>query len=213
MKARKKSVILFHIVFLLFTLSLSACGLVSGTRTEESTESYVMPYKVVHGIPCYIAVTLGDLVQDYPTIAYGTILDKSEFAEAPKPLLYEQAQAFEMCQKVTMKVKRGIRGCEDGDTITYWEIGGMSEDGIIYKLEGYDKSQVGETVLVFLDPDRLAFYVQLQADSEGNISLSGDFMTEEPCDGAQPENEASAAELPMEEYLDKVEKVVREQKD
>ncbi len=213
MRRSRKYSLLFPTVFLSFILSLSACGPVSGTRTEESTESYVMPYKIVHGIPCYIAVTLGDLVQDYPTIAYGTIVEKSEFAEAPKPLLDEEAQAFEMCQKVTMQVKRGIQGCEDGDTITYWEIGGMSEDGILYTLEGYDKSQIGETVLVFLDPDRLTFYVQLQADSEGNISLSGDFMTEEPCDGAQPENEASAAELPMEEYLDKVEKVVREQKD
>ena len=36
-------------------------------------------------------------------------------------------------------------------------------------------------------------------------------MIEEPCYGNPPATEMPTTELPMEEYLDKVEKVVREQ--
>lgn len=211
MKARRKSIILFLMVFLSFTLFLSACRESPKPKAEGATESYVMPCKIVHGIPSYIRVTLGDLVEKYPTIAYGTIVEKSEFAEAVKPLKDENAQTFEMGQKVTMHVEKDIQGCKDGDTITYWEIGGLSQDGTIYKQVGSAKTPVGETVLVFLDPDRICFYVQFQADSDGMIAVSGDFMTEEPCHGNGTEDPEASAELPMEEYLEKIEKVVKEQ--
>ena len=47
-----------------------------------------------------------------------------------------------------MQVEKGIQYCEDGETITYWEIGGLSQDGTYYQPEGFDKSQPGESVLV-----------------------------------------------------------------
>ncbi len=211
MKKHQRSLFLLLIAFLVCLLPLSSCREAPEPKTEGATESYVMPCKIVHGIPSYIRVTLGDLVEKYPTIAYGTIVEKSEFAEAVKPLKDENAQTFEMGQKVTMHVEKGIQGCKDGDTITYWEIGGLSQDGTIYKLEGSAKTPVGETVLVFLDPDRICFYVQFQADSDGMIAVSGDFMTEEPCHGNGTEDPEASAELPMEEYLEKIEKVVKEQ--
>ena len=211
MKKHQRSLFLLLIAFLVCLLPLSSCREAPEPKTEGATEAYVMPYKVKSGIPGYIRLTLGDLVEKYPTIAYGTIVEKSEFAEAVKPLKDENAQTFEMGQKVTMQVEKGIQGCKDGETITYWEIGGLSQDGTIYKLEGSSKTPVGETVLVFLDPDRICFHVQFQSDSDGMIAVSGDFMTEEPCHGNGTEDPEASAELPMEEYLKKIEKVVKEQ--
>lgn len=210
-KYRKPFLVLFT-VFLLFTLSLSAC-----TEAPEAgaggTSSFV-PTKTVVGMGSFMHLTLGDLVEKFPTIAYGTILEKSEYVETPEPLTSlppEDVETYKMYQRVTMRVERGLQGCEDGETITYWEAGGISEDGTLFKMDDYDKPEPGSTVLVFVDSDRRTYHSQFQADSEGNVTVFGDYMIEEPCYGNPPATEMPTTELPMEEYLDKVEKVVREQ--
>lgn len=50
-------------------------------------------------------------------------------------------------------------------------------------------------------------------DKDGNVSIPGDFMIEEKYSELTdiPDSKNLNVELPMEEYLDKVEKVVREQ--
>ena len=83
-----------------------------------------------------------------------------------------------------MQVKKDIKNCKEGDIITYWEAGGKTKDGRIYV-------------------------------NEGNVSIPKDFMIEEKyselTDIPEPNPKDLNAELPMEKYLDKVEKVVREQ--
>lgn len=213
MKARKKSVILFHIVFLLFTFSLSACT--EAPEADDGGVSSFVPTKIVEGHGSFIQTTLGDLVQNCPTIAYGTILEKSEFVEPPSMILTlmpREAEKHKRYQKTTMRVEKGIQYCDGRETITYWELGGISEDGILYEPNGFDKSQPGETVLIFLNQVGTAFHLQFQADNEGNVTIPGNLLIEETSNGDSsqftiPEDRV----MPMEEYLDKVEKVVREQ--
>ena len=210
-KCRKSFLVLFT-VFLLFTLSLSACT--EAPEADDGGVSSFVPTKIVEGHGSFIQTTLGDLVQNCPTIAYGTILEKSEYVETPEPLTSlspEEVEDYKRYQRVTMQVEKGLQGCEDGETITYWEAGGISEDGTLFKMDDYDKPEPGSTVLVFVDSDRRTYHSQFQADSEGNVTVFGDYMIEEPCYGNPPATEMPTTELPMEEYLDKVEKVVREQ--
>ena len=210
-KYRKPFLVLFT-VFLLFTLSLSACT--EAPEADDGGTSSFVPTKTVVGMGSFMQLTLGDLVEKFPTIAYGTILEKSEYVETPEPLTSlppEDVETYKMYQRVTMRVERGLQGCEDGETITYWEAGGISEDGTLFKMDDYDKPEPGSTVLVFVDSDRRTYHSQFQADSEGNVTVFGDYMIEEPCYGNPPATEMPTTELPMEEYLDKVEKVVREQ--
>ena len=209
MKKHQRSLFLLLIAFLVCLLPLSSCREAPEPKTEGATEAYVMPYKVKSGIPGYIRLTLGDLVEKYPTIAYGTIVEKSEFAEAVKPLKDENAQTFEMGQKVTMQVEKGIQGCKDGDTITYWEIGGLSQDGTYYQPEGFDKSQPGESVLVFRNQVGSTFPIQLQVDGSGNVTVPGILLIEEASGGDTshldiPPNKT----MPLEEYLEKIETLV-----
>lgn len=116
-------------------------------------------------------------------------------------------------RKVTMQVKKGIKNCKEGDIITYWEAGGKTKDGRIYVNEGFDSAEPGDTALVFITDYKLAFHMLPVEDKDGNVSIPGDFMIEEKYSELTdiPDPKDLNAELPMEEYLDKVEKVVREQ--
>lgn len=221
MKTSRKFLLLLLLAFLSCTLifTFSACTEVpegkKAEAAEESPESSRTFTKIVHMEIPIKWLTLGDLVRNYPTIAYGTILEKSEFVEPPSMILTlmpREAEKHKRYQKTTMRVEKGIQYCDGRETITYWELGGISEDGILYEPNGFDKSQPGETVLIFLNQVGTAFHLQFQADNEGNVTIPGNLLIEETSNGDSsqftiPEDRV----MPMEEYLDKVEKVVREQ--
>ena len=176
----RKYLILFLTVFLLFVFSLSACS--EKNNSESQSEGQIIPLHY-----SFDRYTLGDTVAISPTIAYGVVLEKSEYAEVPDTLDFlspDEIVGAHYHRKVTMQVKKGIKNCKEGDIITYWEAGGKTKDGRIYI-------------------------------NEGNVSIPKDFMIEEKyselTDIPEPNPKDLNAELPMEKYLDKVEKVVREQ--
>ena len=210
MKARKKSVILFHIVFLLFTFSLSAC---IGTNSPENPSADKTV--IIHS--SFSQWSLGDAVYNNPTIAYGVILEKAEYAEVPDfvEIPPEDIDGSHYYRKVTVEVKQGLKNCEAGDIITYWEPGGKTEDGTTYEQRGFQKAEIGEKALLFLNKYDISCWFFPIEDKEGNVSIPKDFMIEEKyselTDIPEPDPKDLNAELPMEEYLDKVEKVVREQ--
>ena len=179
MKGNKNYLLLFPTVFLLCILFLSAC---SKVYTKSQSEEQIIPLQY-----SFARFTLGDTVAASPTISYGVVLEKSEYAEVPDTLDFlspDEIAGAHYHRKVTMQVKKDIKNCKEGDIITYWEAGGKTKDGRIYV-------------------------------NEGNVSIPKDFMIEEKyselTDIPEPNPKDLNAELPLEKYLDKVEKVVREQ--
>ena len=197
-------------VFLLFTLSLSAC---IGTNSPENPSADKTV--IIHS--SFPQWSLGDAVYNNPTIAYGVILEKAEYAEVPDfvEIPPEDIDGSHYYRKVTVEVKQGLKNCEAGDIITYWEPGGKTEDGTTYEQRGFQKAEIGEKALLFLNKYDISCWFFPIEDKEGNVSIPKDFMIEEKyselTDIPEPDPKDLNAELPMEEYLDKVEKVVREQ--
>lgn len=199
---------LFLMTFLLCILFLSAC---SKVYTKSQSEEQIIPLQY-----SFARFTLGDTVAASPTIVYGIVLEKSEYAEVPDTLDFlspDEIVGAHYHRKVTMQVKKGIKNCKEGDIITYWEAGGKTKDGRIYVNEGFDSAEPGDTALVFITDYKIAFHMLPVEDKKGNVSISEDFMIEEKYSELTdiPEANHLDTELPMEEYLDKVEKVVREQ--
>lgn len=196
-------------VFLSFIFSLSACSKENNFQSQSEGQIIPLHYS-------FTRYTLGDTVAISPTIAYGVVLEKSEYAEVPDTLDFlspDEIVGAHYHRKVTMQIKKGIKNCKEGDIITYWEAGGKTKDGRIYVNEGFDSAEPGDTALVFVTDYKLAFHMLPVEDNKGNVFIPGDFMIEEKYSELTdiPEEKNLDANLPMEEYLDKVEKVVQEQ--
>ncbi|MFR8002795.1 MAG: hypothetical protein ACLU62_07745 [Hydrogeniiclostridium sp.] len=212
MKARRKSVILFHIVFLLFTLSLSGCS------TDTSKFKNSTPEEEPNVIQVdYVFLTLGDVVHDSSAIAYGTVLEKSEYTEIPEPVASilppDEIATSWYSRRVTLKVEEGIKNCDAGDTITFWEPGGKIPDGRVIEHSGRQYVETGEKILAFLYEDGTICHIVPTEDGDGNVDVIGHFLVEETSierggSHKTPENQV----MPMEEYLEIVENVVQEQK-
>lgn len=206
----RKYLILFFLFFLSFVFSLSAC---IGTNSPENPSADKTV--IIHS--SFPQWSLGDAVYNNPTIAYGVILEKAEYAEVPDfvEIPPEDIDGSHYYRKVTVEVKQGLKNCEAGDIITYWEPGGKTEDGTTYEQRGFQKAEIGEKALLFLNKYDISCWFFPIEDKEGNVSIPKDFMIEEKyselTDIPEPDPKDLNAELPMEEYLDKVEKVVREQ--
>ena len=210
MKANKKSLFLLLTAFLLCLLPLSACSEAGAQKSSETDSS--SQRTVYMEIPIK-PLTLGELVQNYYAIAYGKSLAKRELVETPdtkhRLLPPADAEKHKRYQKVTMQVERGIQYCEDGETITYWEIGGLSQDGTYYQPEGFDKSQPGESVLVFRNQVGSTFPIQLQVDGYANVTVPGILLIEEASGGDTSHLHIPPDKtMPLEEYLEKIETLV-----
>ena len=205
----RKYLVLFLTVFLLFVFSLSACS--EKNNSESQSEGQIIPLHY-----SFDRYTLGDTVAISPTIAYGVVLEKSEYAEVPDTLDFlspDEIVGAHYHRKVTMQVKKGIKNCKEGDIITYWEAGGKTKDGRIYVNEGFDSAEPEDTALVFITDYKLAFHMLPVEDNEGNVSIPGDFMIGQKYSELTdiPDSKNLDTDLSMEEYIKIVEKVVREQ--
>ncbi len=77
-------------------------------------------------------------------------------------------------RKVTMQVKKGLQGCKDGETITYWEAGGKTKDGPYLSTKD-SITRTGRHRSGFCDQtDDLPFPYLPVEDNEGNVSIPGD---------------------------------------
>ena len=208
MRRSRKYSLLFPTVFLLCVLFLSAC---TGTNSPENPSA--SKTVIIHS--CFPQWSLGDAVYNNPTIAYGVILEKAEYAEVPDfvEIPPEDIDGSHYYRKVTVEVKQGLKNCEAGDIITYWEPGGKTKDGTVYDRRSYQKAEVGEKALLFLNKYGISCWFFPIEDNEGNVSIPGDFMVEERYSTMVdiPDSKNVGTDLSMEEYIKIVEKVVQEQ--
>lgn len=120
MKGNKNYLLLFPTVFLLCILFLSAC---SKVYTKSQSEEQIIPLQY-----SFARFTLGDTVAASPTIVYGIVLEKSEYAEVPDTLDFlspDEIVGAHYHRKVTMQVKKGIKNCKEGETSSH--IGKLGE--------------------------------------------------------------------------------------
>lgn len=211
MKKSKKYPLLFLAAVLSFIVSLSGCS-TNIFKSENLTSEEISHVLQVD----YVFLTLGDIVHDSSAIAYGTVLEKSEYTEIPEPvasiLSPDEIATFWYSRRVTLQVQAGVKNCDAGDTITFWEPGGKIPDGRVIEHSGRQYIETGEKILAFLYEDGTICHIVPIVDKDGNVDVMGDFLVEETSaerggSHKTPENQV----MPMEEYLEIVKKVVREQ--
>lgn len=158
--------------------------------------------------------TLGDAVVDSSVIAYGEILEKGQ-AMAPDffAAFSSEVSAENYCRKVILRVTKGLKNCQTGDIITYWEPGGgETPEGAIYEYTSFLKAETGERALLFLDENGVSFSLGVLVEDENqNIHVPDDYMIETARTPPETEGQYSVIEIPMEEYMEKVEKVIQAQ--
>ncbi len=190
----------------LASLLLSSCfGCAASSCSPQQNEKQVVE---VHGLFAYMS--LGDAAHDCDTIAYCDVLEKSQ--PMPSEFLTDPASATgsDYGKKVTIRVKKGLKNCREGDILIYWEPGGEAPDGKIYIHKGVLTAETGDTALIFMGDDGSTPHIGiLTEDEDKNVHVPADFMIEE--EGKMPDPSVGTVVLPMTEYLEKVEKVIQAQ--
>lgn len=167
----------------------------------------------------YAQLSLGDIVRKSEIIAYGEVIEKGPVTNP------EYATDYDYGKDVSVRVKKGLRNCQEGDTVVYWELGGEAPNGVVYEYRGVKNAEVGDTILVFInemknDLGRDPFV----EDEDGNVSVFNIFLDEEellspnPYSSEPPSSSAVSSQnpydstvLPMEEYIEIVEGVIQAQ--
>lgn len=192
---------------ILLLLSLFAC-----TQKEMEKE-----HVRIEG--SFAQLSLGDIVRKSEIIAYGEVIEKGPVTTP------EYATDYDYGKNVSVRVKKGLRNCEEGDTVVYWELGGEAPNGKIYEHPGIRTAEIGDTVLVFITDMKSAIgrgpFVE---DEDGNVSVLNIFLDEEerlspnPYSSEPPSSSAVSSQnpydstvLPMEEYIEIVEGVIQAQ--
>ncbi len=177
---------------ILLLLSLFAC-----TQKEMEKE-----HVRIEG--SFAQLSLGDIVRKSEIIAYGEVIEKGPVTTP------EYATDYDYGKNVSVRVKKGLRNCEEGDTVVYWELGGEAPNGKIYEHPGIRTAEIGDTVLVFITDMKSAIgrgpFVE---DEDGNVSVPSDFMVEE--EHETPDDPNSTEVLVMDAYMEKVEDVIQAQ--
>lgn len=148
-------------------------------------------------------MSLGDIVRTSKTIAYGEIIEKGPVTTP------EYASDYDYGKNVTVRVKKGLLNCEEGDTVVYWELGGEAPNGKIYEYPGINTAEIGDNVLVFVDNMKSELSGPFIEDTDGNVNVLKDLMVEE--EHETPEDPYGFDVIPMEEYIEKVEGVIQAQ--
>ena len=78
----------------------------------------------------FAPMSLGDIVKESEYIAYGEVIEKGPVTTP------EYASDHDYGKDVTVRVKKGLLNCEEGDTVVYWELGGEAPNGIVYEHPG-----------------------------------------------------------------------------
>ena len=177
---------------ILLLLSLFAC-------TQKETEK---EHVRIEG--SFAQLSLGDIVRKSEIIAYGEVIEKGSVTTP------EYATDYDYGKNVSVRVKKGLRNCQEGDTVVYWELGGEAPNGKIYEHPGIRTAEIGDTVLVFITDMKSAIgrgpFVE---DEDGNVSVPSDFMVEE--EHETPDDPNSTEVLGMDAYMEKVEGVIQAQ--
>ena len=151
----------------------------------------------------FAQLSLGDIVRMSEYIAYGEVIEKGPVT-AP-----EYASDYDYGKNVTVRVKKGLLNCEEGDTVVYWELGGEAPNGKIYEYPGINTAEIGDNVLVFVDNMKSELSGPFIEDTDGNVNVLKDLMVEE--EHETPEDPYGFDVIPMEEYIEKVEGVIQAQ--
>ena len=169
-----------------------------GCAKEETEKQHVQ----IEG--SFAQMSLGDIVRASKTIAYGEIIEKGPVTTP------EYASDYDYGKDVTVRVKKGLLNCEEGDTVVYWELGGEAPNGKIYEHPGIRTAEIGDDVLIFIGRMKSSVgrgpFIE---EEDGNVNVPNDFMVEEEYE--TPEDPYGSEVLPMEEYMEKVEKVIQAQ--
>lgn len=151
----------------------------------------------------FAPMSLGDIVKESEYIAYGEVIEKGPVTTP------EYASDHDYGKDVTVRVKKGLLNCEEGDTVVYWELGGEAPNGKIYEYPGINTAEIGDNVLVFVDNMKSELSGPFIEDTDGNVNVLKDLMVEE--EHETPEDPYGFDVIPMEEYIEKVEGVIQAQ--
>ena len=151
----------------------------------------------------FAQLSLGDIVRMSEYIAYGEVIEKGPVTTP------EYASDYDYGKNVTVRVKKGLLNCEEGDTVVYWELGGEAPNGKIYEYPGINTAEIGDNVLVFVDNMKSELSGPFIEDTDGNVNVLKDLMVEE--EHETPEDPYGFDVIPMEEYIEKVEGVIQAQ--
>ena len=205
MKQAKWAKIKRPMIGILISLLLSSSfGCAASSCSGRQGEKQVVE---IHDLFAYMS--LGDAAH-CDIIAYCDVLEKSQ--PMPSEFLTDPASATgsDYGKKVTIRVKKGLKNCREGDILTYWEPGGEAPDGKIYVHKGVLTAETGDTALIFMGDDGSTPHIGiLTEDEDKNVRVPAAFMIEE--EGKMPDPSVGSLVLPMTEYLEKVEKVIQEQ--
>ena len=133
----------------------------------------------------FAPMSLGDIVKESEYIAYGEVIEKGPVTTP------EYASDHDYGKDVTVRVKKGLLNCEEGETVVYWELGGEAPNGKIYEYPGINTAEIGDNVLVFVDNMKSELSGPFIEDTDGNVNVLKDLMVEEehetPEDGSVKE--------------------------
>ncbi|MFR8002968.1 MAG: hypothetical protein ACLU62_08620 [Hydrogeniiclostridium sp.] len=189
----------WHKLLKVSSLAIASFLLVScfGCAKEETEKQHVRIEA------SFAQLSLGDIVRMSEYIAYGEVIEKGPVTTP------EYASDYDYGKNVTVRVKKGLLNCEEGDTIVYWELGGEAPNGKIYEYPGINTAEVGDNVLVFVDNMKSELSGPFIEDTDGNVNVLKDLMVEE--EHETPEDPYGFDVLPMAEYMEKVEGVIQAQ--
>ena len=149
-------------------------------------------------------MSLGDIVKESEYIAYGEVIEKGPVTTP------EYASDHDYGKDVTVRVKKGLLNCEEGDTVVYWELGGEAPNGIVYEHPGLGNADIGDTILIFISEQKSQLTLPaLIEDEDGNLSIYNIYLEEK--EFTVPDDPYDSTILPMEEYMEKVEGVIQAQ--
>ena len=152
----------------------------------------------------FAPMSLGDIVKESEYIAYGEVIEKGPVTTP------EYASDHDYGKDVTVRVKKGLLNCEEGDTVVYWELGGEAPNGIVYEHPGLGNADIGDTILIFISEQKSQLTLPaLIEDEDGNLSIYNIYLEEK--EFTVPDDPYDSTILPMEEYMEKVEKVIQAQ--
>ena len=205
MKQNRKQLISLLLALLLL-VAFASCAAEEQPSSEPAEDRQIVRFEA-----SFTGMSLGDAVRVYPIIAYGEILGKGE-VDLPDDSLVPADDRYYYGRPVGFRVIEGLKGCQDGDLLSYWELGGEASDGTIYVHPGREIGETGEQAVVMLEADfyNVTHYrCPLVEDAEGNVTVPPEFMIEQENMWARQTEQHET--IPMEEFLEKVRRVVAAQ--
>ena len=194
-QTRRQNLLNFSSFTVIFSLLLVSCF---GCAKAETEKQHVR----IEG--CFAQMSLGDMVRMSEYIAYGEVIEKGPVTTP------EYASDHDYGKDVTVRVKKGLLNCEEGDTVVYWELGGEAPNGIVYEHPGLGNADIGDTILIFISEQKSQLTLPaLIEDEDGNLSIYNIYLEEK--EFTVPDDPYDSTILPMEEYMEKVEGVIQAQ--